>query len=52
MLQTGILTSSDNGSIYLLPIETVHLSKLSKSGNSSAAVFEAEYTDAPLSFTI
>jgi hypothetical protein len=52
MLPTGTFTSSERGSIYRLPIDTVPLSRLSKSGNSSAANLLAEYTEAPDSLTI
>jgi hypothetical protein len=52
MLQTGTFTSSESGSINLLQIETVHLSKLSSFGNSSSATFETLYTEAQDSFTI
>lgn len=47
----SILTSSDNGSISLLPIDTAPRTVTSSSGNSSRAIFEAEYIDAPSSLT-
>ena len=48
----SILTNSAKGSCKRRAIETAPRSETSKSGNSCAASSEAEYTEAPASFTI
>ena len=48
----GIFTSSASGSCNLLPILTALLFSTAKSGNSSIAIFDALYIDAPASDTI
>ena len=48
----SIITNSAKGSASLLPIDTEPRTVTSKLGNSSRAIFEAEYIDAPASLTI
>ena len=47
----SILTSSARGSCNRLAMDTAERRLTSNCGNSSAASFDAEYTDAPASLT-